>query len=145
MIRSHTFNTLPEVFDVTIRMQQTQSDLTIEETIDALKRDESYRLLRATPDATMDAFYTESGRKNSTSLKRRANGVPFLDDPHTECFTKPRTHSRNDSIPTTTKRITVKMPVDPGRIKFAGIVENPGIVLGSVQSEKLEMKQGIDL
>jgi len=113
MFRCHIFSVLPDVFDTTVRIVRAQPDLSIEEVIDAFKRDESYQLLRSTPAGATDASYANSGRRN----KRRSNGgarygATFASDlritPRTATPSPTPENLRtteNDSIPTVMREV----------------------------------------
>jgi hypothetical protein len=96
IFKYHVFTTLPDVFDLTVQIIRAEPDLSIEEVIDSLNRDEAYRLLRTPPNAATDAFYTYSGRRNRQENRRRTNRggnwCTFCRRPthNTEdCFSKP--------------------------------------------------------
>jgi hypothetical protein len=57
MFKSHVFHSLPGVFDITVRMLQREADLSIEEIIDTLKRDEAFRLLKSPLNVATDALH----------------------------------------------------------------------------------------
>jgi hypothetical protein len=94
MFKSHVYHTLPAVFDITVRMLQREKELSVEEMINALKRDETFRMLKSPLDAATDAFYTSglsrslrnqpnnTGSKWCTFCKRSTHNTD-------DCFTKP--------------------------------------------------------
>lgn len=55
--KMHIFTSSPDVFDVTLKIQQNRPDATIVSIIDALTEDEKIRMIKTTPDAATEAFY----------------------------------------------------------------------------------------
>ena len=72
--KMHIFTSLPDVFDVTLKIQQNRPDATIMSIIDALKEDEKIRMMKTLPDATTEAFYTEGGRGSYRGGSRGGHG-----------------------------------------------------------------------
>jgi hypothetical protein len=93
IFKSHVCHSLPEAFDITVRILQREKDLSVEGMIDALKRDETFRMLKSPPDAATDAFYTSGpGRRNQQSNSKGGKWCTFCKrSTHNtdECFTKP--------------------------------------------------------
>ena len=75
--KTHIFTSLPEVFDMTVKIQQSRSDSTVESIIDALKEDERIRMMKTAPDATTEAFHsttTRGGPSRGASRWRSGRG-----------------------------------------------------------------------
>ena len=59
--KTHIFTSLPEVFEVTLKIQRGRPDATVESIIDTLKEDERIRMIMTTPDTATEAFHTLTG------------------------------------------------------------------------------------
>ena len=62
MFKTHIFTSLPESFEVTAKIQQSNPNATVDIVIEALKEDEKIRSMRVNPDAGTEAFYSNRGR-----------------------------------------------------------------------------------
>ena len=71
--RTHIYNTIPPVFEMTGRIMACQPNLTAEQLIDALKEDERLRTLSTNHPATRDA-YTASTDKSNAFITTRGRG-----------------------------------------------------------------------
>ena len=63
--KTHIFTSPPEVLEVTVKIQQSRSDSTVESIIAALKEDERIRMMKTAPDATTEAFHSTTSRGGS--------------------------------------------------------------------------------
>ena len=61
--KTHIFSSLPDIFDVTLKILQSHSDTTVESIVSALKEDERIRGMSTMPDATTEAFYGAGNRR----------------------------------------------------------------------------------
>ena len=96
--KTHIFTSLPEVFEVTLKIQQNRPDATVESIIDALKEDERIRMMKTTPDAATEAFYTSTGsRREVRTGPRGGRGRGRGSGNRTWCtFCNTRSHSLED-------------------------------------------------
>ena len=67
--KTHIFTSLPEVFEVTLKIQQNRPDATGESIIDALKEVARIRIMKTTPDTATDAFYTLTGSRRGVRTR----------------------------------------------------------------------------
>lgn len=62
--RTHIFNTIPLIFEITGRIMACQPNLTAEQLVDALKEDERLRTLRTNHPETTDAYTASTANAN---------------------------------------------------------------------------------
>ena len=105
--RTHIYNTIPPIFEMTGRIMACQPNLTAEQLIDALKEDERLRTLRTNHPATTDAYTASTNKSNNalTSTQGRGGGRGYAhgrgrggyrsqEDPGRWCtFCETRTHT----------------------------------------------------
>ena len=69
--KTHIFTTLPPMFAVTIKILQSQANLTIEEVFDALKECEKNKAMAVVPDAVSEALCTHQGGRGGSQQRGR--------------------------------------------------------------------------
>ena len=78
MFKTHIFTSLPESFEVTAKIQQSNPNATVDVVIEALKEDEKIRSMRVNPDAATEAFFGNRGRGRgrglNSGLRHRPSG-----------------------------------------------------------------------
>ena len=72
--KTHIYTSLPDVFDMTLKIQQNRPDSTVESIINALKEDERIQMTKTTPDASTVAFYSENSRRSTRGRTRGGCG-----------------------------------------------------------------------
>lgn len=117
--KMHIFTSLPDVFAVTLKIQQNRPDATIVSIIDALKEDEKFRMMKTTPDAATEVFYSDGargGQRGGSRGGRRRSRVGAGNGSLWCSHCNTRTHSLEDcwSKGRTRAQTSVATPSTPG-------------------------------
>jgi hypothetical protein len=94
--KTHIFNSLPDAFEMTSKILQNEPNLTVEDIISRLKRDEQTRAMRVKSEATTEAHYsaTQPARGRGRGRGRGRQGAGRGNKWCTFCCTS--THDTED-------------------------------------------------
>jgi hypothetical protein len=90
MYKSHLLNTLPKVFEMTVKFQQNLPDATVDDVINALLEDERNRMMRTQMDAAAEALTS-----NATAVTKKPRGKKRCDFCNTNTHSTDRCWSKN--------------------------------------------------